>query len=182
MTSLTAFLRPRFHSQGMRRRLSSWFHGTTQGLNAVLQRRGERVLLLATEGVGDAYFIARGNRDRLYDIHYHKPVPLVPRHDVVEIPGRFELPWGRAVNVGPKCGPCCRCAGARGQFRFDCCSVPFQLPQSRARIACAGCPPRGIRGGIPITLSHEVAREWREYERTSSAYWMPISHRPSGAI
>src|SRR4030088_3374666 len=40
-------------------------HGTTQGLNAFLQRRGERVLLLATRGAGDVYHIARGNRTRL---------------------------------------------------------------------------------------------------------------------
>src|SRR5262249_28114861 len=41
-------------------------HGTTVGLNAFLQRRGEKVLLLATEGAGDVYHIARGNRARLY--------------------------------------------------------------------------------------------------------------------
>ena len=52
-------------------------HGTTQGLNAFLQRRGEKVLLLATAGAGDVYHIARGNRTRLYDIHYRKPTPLV---------------------------------------------------------------------------------------------------------
>src|SRR5687767_5784546 len=64
-------------------------HGTTQGLNAFLQRRGEKVLLLATQGAGDIYHIARGNRLRLYDIHYRKPTPLVPRSDIVEIPGRL---------------------------------------------------------------------------------------------
>src|SRR3954454_15556386 len=60
-------------------------HGTTQGLNAFLQRRGERVLLLATAGAGDVYHLARGNRTRLYDIHFRKPTPLVPRADVVAI-------------------------------------------------------------------------------------------------
>src|SRR5581483_11051129 len=64
-------------------------HGTTQGLNAFLQRRGERVLLLATAGAGDVYHIARGNRTRLYDIHFRKPTPLVPRADLVEIGGRL---------------------------------------------------------------------------------------------
>ena len=44
-------------------------HGTTVGLNAFLQRRGERVLLLATRGVGDVYQIARGNRTKLYELH-----------------------------------------------------------------------------------------------------------------
>src|SRR4051794_28209147 len=65
-------------------------HGTTVGLNAFLQRRGERVLLLATEGVGDTYQIARGNRTRLYELHYRKPAPLVPRRDTVEIGGRLD--------------------------------------------------------------------------------------------
>src|SRR5207248_3986381 len=64
-------------------------HGTTQGLNGFLQRRGERVLLLATRGAGDVYHIARGNRTRLYDIHFRKPTPLVPRADIVEIGGRL---------------------------------------------------------------------------------------------
>ncbi len=45
--------------------ISFLVHGTTQGLNAFLQRRGERVLLLATEGAGDVYHIARGARTRL---------------------------------------------------------------------------------------------------------------------
>ena len=65
-------------------------HGTTQGLNAFLQRRGERVLLLAGAGAGDVYHIARGNRTRLYDIHFRKPTPLVPRADIVEIGGRLD--------------------------------------------------------------------------------------------
>src|SRR5215471_4521488 len=56
-------------------------HGTTVGLNSFLQRRGERVLLLATRGIGDTYQIARGNRTKLYELHYRKPLPLVPRRD-----------------------------------------------------------------------------------------------------
>src|SRR5919205_3028236 len=69
-------------------------HGTTQGLNAFLQRRGERVLLLATAGAGDVYHIARGNRTRLYDVHFRKPTPLVPRRDIVEIAGRLDYTGG----------------------------------------------------------------------------------------
>src|SRR5438309_357365 len=43
----------------------------------------------ATAGAGDVYHIARGNRTRLYDIHFRKPTPLVPRADIVEIGGRL---------------------------------------------------------------------------------------------
>src|SRR5262249_22085848 len=64
-------------------------HGTTQGLNAFLERRGVPVLLLATAGVEDTYHIARGPRKRLYDLHYRKPTPLVPRRDVIGIGGRI---------------------------------------------------------------------------------------------
>jgi len=72
-------------------------HGTTQGLNAFLQRRGERVLLLATRGAGDVLHIARGNRTRLYDIHFRKPRPLVPRA------GRATTGSGRSRS--PSCSP-----------------------------------------------------------------------------
>src|SRR6478735_3135906 len=64
-------------------------HGTTQGLNAFLERRGVPVLLLGTEGAEDTYHVARGPRTRLYDLHYRKPTPLVPRRDVVGIGGRI---------------------------------------------------------------------------------------------
>ena len=64
-------------------------HGTTQGLNAFLERRGVPVLLLATAGVEDSYHIARGPRTRLYDLHYRKPESLVRRRDVIGIGGRI---------------------------------------------------------------------------------------------
>ena len=43
-------------------------HGTTVGLNAFLERRGERVLLITTAGARDSYTIARGNRHTLYEL------------------------------------------------------------------------------------------------------------------
>ena len=77
-------------------------HGTTVGLNAFLQRRGEKVLLLATEGAGDVYHIARGNRARLYDLHYRKPQPLVPlaRHRRDPGPPRLARRGARAARRG----------------------------------------------------------------------------------
>ena len=64
-------------------------HGTTQGINAFLQRRGARVSLLVTEGTGDVYQIARGPRRKLYSLHYRQPEPLVSRGETIEIPGRL---------------------------------------------------------------------------------------------
>ena len=65
-------------------------HGTTQGLNAFLERRGVPVLLLATAGIEDTYHIARGPRLELYNAQYRKPAPLIERKDVIGVGGRLD--------------------------------------------------------------------------------------------
>ncbi len=72
-------------------------HGTTVGLNAFLERKGTRVLLLMTAGVRDAYSIARHDRKELYDVRYRKPERLVPRRDVHEVTER--LRWDGSVET-----------------------------------------------------------------------------------
>lgn len=143
-------------------------HGTTVGLNAFLQRRGEKVLLLATEGAGDVYHIARGNRARLYDLHYRKPTPLVPLSDIVEIPGRLD--W-RGEERAPLDEGAVRAAAARARDEgFGAVAVAllfsFLNPDHELRVEEI---MRDELNGVTISLSHRVAREWREYERTSSA-------------
>src|SRR5579884_3727604 len=66
-------------------------HGTTVGLNAFLERKGTRVLLITTAGLRDSYSIARGDRKELYTLQYRKPERLAPRRDVVEV--RERLRW-----------------------------------------------------------------------------------------
>lgn len=152
-------------------------HGTTQGLNAFLQRRGVKVLLLATRGAGDAYHIARGNRTRLYDIHYRKPTPLVPRRDVVEIGGRLDA---EGTELEPLDEGAVREAASRArEGGYQAVAVGFLFsylnPEHEERAEAI------LREELPeatVSLSHRVAREWREYERTSSAvmeaYTAPI--------
>jgi N-methylhydantoinase A len=156
-------------------------HGTTQGLNAFLQRRGERVLLLATAGAEDVLHIARGNRTRLYDIHFRKPEPLVPRADIVPIGGRLDHA-GR--ELAPLDSGAVRAAARRAHeegfgavavaFLFAYVNPEHELEAERILAAELG-------DGVPISLSHRIAREWREYERTSStvldAYTSPIVRR-----
>ena len=72
-------------------------HGTTVGLNAFLERKGTRLLLVMTEGLRDAYSIARHDRKELYALRYHKPERLVPRRDVVEVVER--LRWDGSVET-----------------------------------------------------------------------------------
>src|SRR4249920_1848652 len=72
-------------------------HGTTVGLNAFLERKGTRVLLVMTEGLRDAYSIARHDRKELYTLRYRKPERLVPRRDVYEVVER--LRWDGSVET-----------------------------------------------------------------------------------
>jgi N-methylhydantoinase A len=143
-------------------------HGTTVGLNAFLQRRGERVLLLATEGVGDAYQIARGNRTKLYDLHYRKPAPLVARRETVEISGR--LSW-QGAELEPLNEDHVRAAARRARDEgfgavAACFLFSYLNPAHELR---AEAILREELAGLPISLSHRIAAEWREYERTSTA-------------
>jgi N-methylhydantoinase A len=155
-------------------------HGTTQGLNAFLQRRGVRVLLLATRGAGDVYHIARGNRTRLYDVHFRKPRPLLPRADIVEIGGRLDY---AGAELEPLDVDAVRAAAARAREEgFGAIAVAFLFSYVNPdHELAAEAVLREELDGVTVSLSHRVAREWREYERTSSAvvdaYTAPIVRR-----
>lgn len=155
-------------------------HGTTVGLNAFLERKGERVLLIATSGLGDAYTIARGNRHSLYELRYEKPQQLVPRRDVHEVRGR--LAWdGKVIEPLKRSDfdPIIEKVRSEGINAVAVCLVhayAFPEHEIEAREILAAALPN-----VSISLSHEVAREWREYERASSAvmnaYVAPIVQR-----
>ncbi|SPL98228.1 N-methylhydantoinase A [[Actinomadura] parvosata subsp. kistnae] len=161
--------------------ISFFVHGTTQGLNALLERKGARVLLLASRGGRDVYQIARGNRDRMFDLRYRKPEPLVPRQDVMEAGGRLDY-QGR--ELAPLDEESVRAAARRARAEgFDavavCLLFSYVNPAHEVR---AGEILRAELGeDVLVVLSHEVAREWREYERTSSAvleaYTGPVVRR-----
>jgi N-methylhydantoinase A len=144
-------------------------HGTTQGLNAFLQRRGERVLLLATAGAGDVYHVARGNRTRLYDIHFRKPEPLVPRSRIVEVGGRLDY---AGEEIEPLDEDAVRAAARRAREE-GCGAVAvaflFSYVNPGHELRAEELIREELDGEMTVSLSHRVAREWREYERTSSA-------------
>ncbi len=64
--------------------------GTTVATNAVIQRRGARVIFLTNEGFTDVPFIGRIDKERLYDLHWEKPPPLVSRSDCFGLRGRLD--------------------------------------------------------------------------------------------
>ena len=143
-------------------------HGTTVGLNAFLERKGTRVLLLLTAGLRDSYSIARHDRKELYALQYRKPKRLVPRRDVLEVTERLrydgvvEIPLDEASLT-----PIIEKIRAEGIEAVALCLVhAFTNPEHELRVREVlerECP------GLSVTVSHEIAREWREYERASSA-------------
>jgi N-methylhydantoinase A len=143
-------------------------HGTTVGLNAFLERKGTRLLLVMTEGLRDAYSIARHDRKELYALRYHKPERLVPRRDVVEVVER--LRWDGAVEtpLDPQSlEPLfARIRDEKVEAVAICLIHSYVNPVHELELR------ERLRAEFPelsITLSHEIAREWREYERASSA-------------
>ncbi|MFD0078695.1 hydantoinase/oxoprolinase family protein [Streptomyces sp. NPDC127166] len=167
--------------------ISFFVHGTTQGLNALLERKGARVLLLMSEGMRDVYHIARGNRDRMFELHYRKPVPLVERQATAEAGGRLD--W-RGEELRPLDEAAVRAAARRIRKEgYTAVAVSFLFSYVN--------PAHELRAGeilaqelkdddVMIVLSHQVASEWREYERTSSAvldaYTGPVVRRYLGRI
>ncbi|MCW2132348.1 hydantoinase/oxoprolinase family protein [Arthrobacter sp. VKM Ac-2550] len=144
-------------------------HGTTQGLNAFLERRGVPVLLLSTAGVEDTYHIARGPRLELYNAQYRKPEPLMERKDVVGIGGRLD---DQGHEIRPLNEVALRQAARRAAKEgYGAIAVAFLFSyknpahELRAREILLD----ELGADFAVSLSHEAAKEWREYERTSSA-------------
>ncbi|MFK8016961.1 MAG: hydantoinase/oxoprolinase family protein [Gammaproteobacteria bacterium] len=160
--------------------VSFFVHGTTVGLNAFLERKGERVLLVATAGMGDSFTIARGNRHTLYELRYSKPKQLVARSDIHEVAGR--LAWdGNELEplAADDFAPIIDKVRAEGINAVAVCllhAYAYSQHERRAREILSEALP-----GVSISLSHEIAREWREYERGSStvmnAYVAPVVER-----
>lgn len=143
-------------------------HGTTVGLNSFLERKGARVLLVTTAGVSDYYTIARGNRNDLYTLHYRKPGRLVPRRDVHEVRERIKWDGSVVEPLHPEDFEPIIAKLKREKIPAVavCFLHSYAYPQHelQAREILVEALPE-----VSVTLSHLVAREWREYERASTA-------------
>ena len=152
-------------------------HGTTVGLNAFLERRGAKTMLVMTSGISDTYTIARGHREELYKLHYRKPEQLVPRRNVHEV--RERLAWDGSVITElaeEDFAPIIKKARSEGFEAIAVCllhAYTNPVHELRAREILKAALP-----DISISLSHQVAPEWREVERASStvmdAYVAPV--------
>jgi N-methylhydantoinase A len=142
-------------------------HGSTIAINTVLEQSGAKTALITTEGFRDVYAIGRGNRPDAFNLFFHRPRPLVPRELTFELGERMNaagevlLPLDAAAveNVG-------RRLAALGVEAVAICFLhSYANPTHEVAVGTA------LRRHFPalfVTLSHEILREFREYERTST--------------
>jgi N-methylhydantoinase A len=161
--------------------IASLVHGTTVGTNALIERTGARVMLLATEGHEDIPYIQRINRKSLYDLRWEKPKPLlVSRRDSLGVPERLNSAGEvvRALDVDAVRALCRR--AKEEPIEAVAISLLFSYvnpehEQQVRQIVAEELPD------LPVSVSHEVAPIWREYERTSTtladAYLKPLMDR-----
>lgn len=143
-------------------------HGSTLGLNSLLTRTGARVAVIGTHGFRDVYLLGRAGSPVMYNITYRKPEPLVRRRDTFEVRertlynGTIQTPLDRADAE--------RVAQAIVDGGYDAVAVGFLHAYANpANEATMGEVLRQVAPNVEITLSHELSREYREYERTSTA-------------
>lgn len=142
-------------------RLQELAHGTTVATNALLERKGARVALICNEGFADIIEIARQDRPSLYDPFVDRPEPLVKREDRLEVVGRLEADGREIVKLLPETLPDL----PDGIEAVSVCLLHSDLNLSH-EIAVRDELLR--RAAPDITCSHEIAPEFREYERAST--------------
>jgi N-methylhydantoinase A len=155
-------------------------HGTTLGLNALLTRNGARTAVVGTRGFRDVYLLGRTDRRTNYDITYRKPPALVERYDTFEVAERSL--FDGSVRTPLDLDDARRVAQMIAEHGYQSVAVAFlhsytnpehelQMRQVLSEVA----------PDVEVTLSHELSREYREYERTSTAvldaYIKPIVRR-----
>ena len=155
-------------------------HGTTVVINALTERKGVTTGLITTEGFRDSLEIARGNRPDFFNLFYRKPEPFVPRHLRREVPGRL-APSGAERQPLDLSGVSQIVEDFRGagvEAVAICLLHAYADPSHEVALLKR---VRELWAEASVVASHQITREWREYERSStavlSAYVQPIAER-----
>lgn len=167
------------------RDIHQFVHGSTVVINALLERKGARTALLTTNGFRDVLEIGRANRPDMYNSLYEKQHPFVPRRHRFEVDERMDH-LGRVVRpLDPE--DVRRAARACMEEAIEAIAVcylhsyanPVHEVQTRDLI-------REAYPEASVTLSHELTREWREFERSSTAvlnaYVRPTAEQYLGTL
>src|SRR5262249_6095731 len=142
-------------------------HGSTIAINTVLENSGAKTALITTAGFRDVYAIGRGNRPDAFNLFFHRPRPLVPRELTFEVAERMNAAGEVLVPIDPAA---IEVLGRRLiALAIEEVAVCFLHSYANpAHEAAVGAVLRRHFPRLFVTLSHEILREFREYERTST--------------
>lgn len=150
------------------RRITRFVHGTTVGINTILQRKGARLALLTNAGFEDVIELARLRMPEMYSLFCARPEPLVPRDMVFGIPGRLRSDGSesRALDVTAvaEAVEAARSKGAAGIVLSFLHAWRSDAHERAARDEISRVAP-----DLFVFTSAEVWPVIREYERTSTA-------------
>jgi len=154
-------------AEGAISRVSYFLHGTTVGLNALLQRRGATIGLLTTKGFRDTLEIGRSDYGDPYDLFWSPPAPLVPRR--LRLPITERTTSSGAIHTPVQAEDVRAALGVFLDAGVDSIAVAFLNSYANPEHELAALDlllSEGFSGSV--SLSHIVSREYREYERTST--------------
>src|SRR5271165_2592228 len=160
--------------------LDLMIHGTTLATNALIERKGAKTALITTQGFRDSLEIAYEHRFEQYDLYMERPEPLVSRDLRLEVPER--LAANGAVLLALDEAALDALVPTLQARSIESVAISFlhsyinPAHEERARARIEAALP-----DVAITISSEVCREIREYERTSTtvanAYVLPLMAR-----
>jgi N-methylhydantoinase A len=143
-------------------------HGTTVGVNTVIQRKGLRLALFTTRGFRDVLELARLRGPNMYDLLSKRPAPLIPRDLVFEIDGRLRADGGEEAPLD-EAGVLAALAGAEAAGAEGIVVALLHAWRNPAQEDAALAILRWARPGLPVFGSAETWPIIREYERTITA-------------
>ncbi len=147
--------------------LGEVLHGSTIAINTVLERKGARTALITTRGFRDVYAIGRGNRIEAFNLNFHRPKPLTERRHTFEVSERVNAAGEVVTPLDvAQIEALAAHIGTLGIDAVAICFLHSWANPEHERIA--GDILRRELPNLFVTLSHEILREFREYERTST--------------
>jgi N-methylhydantoinase A/oxoprolinase/acetone carboxylase beta subunit/N-methylhydantoinase B/oxoprolinase/acetone carboxylase alpha subunit len=165
------------------RSLASVTLGTTVGTNALLERKGARVVLLTTAGFEDIAAIGRIDKEDPYDLRRAKPEPFVARPDCLGV--RERIAAGGAVVTPLDDDELERVAALLDEPDAIAVSLLFAFADPSHEQRLAGFLEQRFPD-VPVSVSHRSAPVWREHERTTTtvvdAYLSPVVRRLAGEL
>jgi len=144
-----------------------FIHGTTAGINTIVQKKGATIGLISTKGFTDVLEMGRGNKKELYDYMWKKPTPLVPRYLRLAVSERTNYLGEIIEKLDEK--EAREIIKQLKEYGIEAVAVcllhSYVDPENERRL---GEIIKEVWPEVTLALSHLVAREIREYERTST--------------